>query len=168
MFKTIISFFLLFSLSVFAYDFKSSDLTRDDIKLLKQIKLHGEQYDLAYSLMAIAIKESSLGRYKVNVDSYDYGLYQANINTVIKRHQVKNSSFNRNKMAMMLINDFKFATSNAIAELVYWKSVHGNNWAKIWASYNAGFNYDSSRAVRYSTQIEKIIKELKKVRELKS
>lgn len=157
---------LLLSLNLFAADFKASDLTNDDIKLLKQIKRYGQQYDLSYSLMAIAVKESSLGRYKVNVDSFDYGLYQANINTVIRRHQVKNSTFNRNRLAMMLINDFKFATSNAIAELVYWKGIHGNDWFKIWASYNAGFNYDSSRAMRYSQDIKVIINELKKVKQL--
>jgi hypothetical protein len=148
---------------MYAVNFKAHYLTQNDIVLLKQIKEYGQKYDLSYSLMAIAVKESSIGRYKVNVDSFDYGLYQANINTVIRRHNMKNSSSNRNKVAMMLINDFDFATSNAIAELVYWKKVHRGNWEKVWSSYNAGWNFDSSRGKRYSKDIIKIIKELKKV-----
>lgn len=168
MFRIIITLFLSFSFTLYASNFKASDLTVQDIQLLKQIKNYGTQYDLAYSLMAIAIKESSLGRYQVNVDSYDYGLYQANINTVVKRHEVANNSFNRNKLAMLLIKDFKFATSNAIAELMFWKSVHGENWLKIWASYNAGFNYDSSRAIKYSNDIKAIISELKHIEALNS
>lgn len=168
MFRIIITLFLSFPFTLYASNFKASDLTVQDIQLLKQIKNYGTQYDLAYSLMAIAIKESSLGRYQVNVDSYDYGLYQANINTVVKRHEVANNSFNRNKLAMLLIKDFKFATSNAIAELMFWKSVHGENWLKIWASYNAGFNYDSSRAIKYSNDIKAIISELKHIEALNS
>lgn len=168
MFRIIITLFLSFSFTLYASNFKASDLTVQDIQLLKQIKNYGVQYDLAYSLMAIAIKESSLGRYQVNVDSYDYGLYQANINTVVKRHEVANNSFNRNKLAMLLIKDFKFATSNAIAELMFWKSVHGENWLKIWASYNAGFNYDSSQAIKYSNDIKAIISELKHIEALNS
>lgn len=154
---------LLFTLNVYAINFKANYLTPSDIVLLKQIKAYGEDYDLSYSLMAIAVKESSIGRFKINVDSYDYGLYQANINTVIRRQNIKNSSSNRNKMAMLLINDFDFATSNAIAELVYWKKVHKGDWIKVWSSYNAGWNYDSSRGKQYSKDIIKIIRELKKV-----
>ncbi|WP_419770931.1 MAG: transglycosylase SLT domain-containing protein [Candidatus Marinarcus sp.] len=163
-----ITLLILFFTYANGENFKSEDLTHEDLSLLKQIKEYAQKYDLAYSLMAIAVKESSLGRYKVNVDSYDYGLYQANINTVIRRHQVRNSTFNRNRMAMLLINDFEFATSNAIAELIYWKKIYGNNWSKIWASYNAGFNNDSSKAIKYSKDIEKIIIELKKVDALNS
>lgn len=168
MIRIIVTLFLFFSFTLHATNFKANDLTFQDVQLLKQIKEYGQKYDLAYSLMAIAIKESSLGRYQVNVDSYDYGLYQANINTVVKRHEVTNNTFNRNKLAMLLIKDFKFATSNAIAELMFWKSVHGENWLRIWASYNAGFNYDSSRAIKYSNDIKAIISELKNVEELNS
>lgn len=161
--RTIIVALFLFTTQLLAINFKASYLTDNDKVLLQQIKAYGEKYDLSYSLMAIAVKESSIGRFKINVDSFDYGIYQANINTVIRRHNMKNSNSNRNKVAMMLINDFDFATSNAIAELVYWKKVHKGDWNKIWGSYNAGWNYDSTRGKKYSKDIIKIIRELKKV-----
>ena len=113
--------------------------------------------------MAIAIKESSLGKYLVNVDTKDYGLYQAHIKTVISRENAKDTSWNRNVLAMKLISDFQFATKNAIDELTYWQKVHNNDWTKVWSSYNAGWKYDSNEAKRYSKDIALIIRELKKV-----
>jgi len=149
--------------NIFATNFKASQLTKKDLKTLKMIKKQGQRYGLSYSLMAIAIKESSIGRYLINVDSKDYGLYQANIKTVIKRHNAKNTSWNRNKYATRLITDFKFATKNAIAELRYWKKVHKNDWKKVWGSYNGGWKYNSKRARKYSREIASIIRKLKKV-----
>ena len=81
--KIILITLLLIS-NVFASDFDINNLTPQEIKTLKEIKAHGKENGLSYSLMAIAIKESGLGKYLVNVDTKDYGLYQANIKTVIK------------------------------------------------------------------------------------
>lgn len=97
----------------------------------------GKDSGLSYSLMAIAIKESAVSKYLVNVDTKDYGMYQANIKTVISRENATDTSWNRNVIAMRLITDFQFATRNAIDELSYWQKVHNNNWTKVWSSYNA-------------------------------
>jgi len=153
----------LFISNIFATNFKASHLSKKDMEMLKQIKQVGAKHGLSYSLMAIAIKESSLGKFLVNVDSRDYGLYQANIKTVIRRHKAKNTSWNRNRYAMKLISDFEFATKNAIAELMYWRKVHNNDWRRVWSSYNGGWRYDSKRARKYSRDIASIIRQLKKV-----
>lgn len=159
----IILFISLFIGNVFATNFKPSELSEKEIEILKIIKEQGKKHGLSYSLMAIAIKESSLGKYLINVNSKDFGLYQANIKTVINRHKLKDTSWNRNKMAMKLISDFEFATQNAIAELEYWKKVHNNNWRRVWGSYNGGWKYNSKRAQKYSREIASIIRKLKKV-----
>lgn len=159
----IIFFILLFITNIFASNFNVNELSAKDLETLKVIKEQGKKYGLSYSLMAIAIKESSLGKYLVNVDSKDYGLYQANLTTVIQRHNAKDTSWNRNKYAMKLISDFEFATKNAIAELVYWRKIHNNDWRKVWSSYNGGWKYNSKRARKYSRDIAKIIRALKKV-----
>ena len=86
-----------------------------------------------------------------------------NIKTVISRENAKDTSWNRNVLAMKLISDFQFATKNAIDELTYWQKVHNNDWTKVWSSYNAGWKYDSNEAKRYSKDIALIIRELKKV-----
>lgn len=159
----VILLILMFISSVFAADLDINNLTKDEIETLKEIKKQGQQHGLSYSLMAIAIKESGLGRYLVNVDTKDYGLYQAHIRTVIKRHNEKDTSWNRNKFAMKLISDFKFATKNAIDELAYWQKIHKNDWTKVWSSYNGGWKYDSAEAKKYSQDIASIIRELKKI-----
>ena len=151
----------LFLGNIFALEFDPSNLSKDEMRMLKQIKKEGAKYGLSYSLMAIAIKESSIGKYLVNVNSKDFGLYQANIKTVINREKVKDTSWNRNKLAMKLISDFKFATKNAIAELEYWKKVHKNDWRRVWSSYNGGWSYNSKRARKYSRQIASIVRKLR-------
>lgn len=160
--KIILITLLLIS-NVFASDFDINNLTPQEIKTLKEIKAHGKENGLSYSLMAIAIKESGLGKYLVNVDTKDYGLYQANIKTVINRENAPDTSWNRNVFAMKLISDFQFATKNAIDELTYWQKVHNNDWSKVWSSYNGGWKYNSDAARQYSKDIASIIRELKKV-----
>ena len=160
--KIILITMLLIS-NVFASDFDIKDLTPQDIQILKEIKEHGKDQGLSYSLMAIAIKESRVGKYLVNVDTKDYGMYQANIKTVISRENAKDTSWNRNVLAMKLISDFQFATKNAIDELTYWQKVHNNDWTKVWSSYNAGWQYNSKEAKEYSIEIASIIRELRKI-----
>lgn len=153
---------LLFISNVFASDFDIKNLTQQEIETLKEIKREGQAHGLSYSLMAIAIKESGLGKYMINVDSKDFGLYQANIKTVISRHNAKDTSWNRNLFATKLISDFQFATKNAIEELTFWQKIHRNDWTKVWGSYNAGYKFNSKQAKEYSKEIALIIKELKK------
>ena len=154
---------LMFISNIFAADFDIKKLTQDEIETLKEIKREGQEHGLSYSLMAIAIKESSLGKYLVNVDTKDYGLYQAHLKTVIDRENVKDNSWKRNKFEMKLISEFKFATKNAIDELVYWQKIHKNDWSKVWSSYNGGWKYNSKAARDYSQEIASIIRELKKI-----
>lgn len=152
-FVLILSFSSLFS--------NSLNLTVNDIVILKKLKSLTDDKMMKYSLMAIAIKESSLGKYIINSKSEDYGLFQANIKTVLKRQKVKDNSYNRSIYAQKLINDVGFATANAIIELNYWKKVHKENWFKTWASYNTGWNYNSETGIEYSTKVFEIIKKLK-------
>ncbi|MBU3014685.1 lytic transglycosylase domain-containing protein [Poseidonibacter lekithochrous] len=152
-FILILSFSFLFS--------NSLNLTQNDIVILKKLKSLTDDKMMKYSLMAIAIKESSLGKYVINSKSEDYGLFQANIKTVLKRQKVKDNSFNRSIYAQKLINDVGFATANAIIELKYWRKIHKGNWFKTWSSYNTGWNYNTKVGINYATNVFDIIKKLK-------
>ncbi|MCT7910033.1 transglycosylase SLT domain-containing protein [Arcobacter lacus] len=160
--KTIL-FIFLFIFNVFASAIDIQNLTSQQLETLKKIKEKGEEHDLGYTLMAIAIKESKLGQYMINDKTHDFGLYQANIKTVLSRHNITDTAWNRDVLASKLITDFQFATKNAIAELTYWQKIHKNDWTKVWGSYNAGFKYNSKEARDYSQDIAAIIKELKKI-----
>ena len=152
-FILILSFSNLFS--------NSLNLTQNDIVILKKLKSLTDDKMMKYSLMAIAIKESSLGKYVINSKSEDYGLFQANIKTVLKRQKVKDNSYNRSIFAQKLINDVGFATANAIIELKYWRKVHKDNWFKTWSSYNMGWKYNSETGIKYAEKVFDIIKKLK-------
>lgn len=153
---------LLFISNVFASNVDIKNLTQEQLETLKEIKKHGEDTGLSYTLMAIAIKESKLGEYMVNLDTKDFGLYQANIKTVLSRQNIKDTTWNRNVFASKLVSDFQFATKNAIEELTFWQKIHRNDWTKVWGSYNAGYKFNSKQAKEYSKEISLIIKELKK------
>ena len=154
---------MLFISNVLASDFNVKNLSVEQIEMLKEIKRQGQDLGFGYTLMAIAIKESRLGEYMVNLDTKDFGLYQANIKTVLSRQNIKDTVWNRNVFASRLVSDFEFATQNAIEELTFWQKIHKNDWRKIWGSYNAGYNYNSKKAQEYSRQIALIIRELKKL-----
>lgn len=136
-------------------------LSKKDILILKKIKSLHDNKMMQYSLMAIAIKESSLGKHMINKKSQDYGLFQANIKTVLSRLKVKDSPKNRRYYAKKLVNDVAFSTANAIVELAYWQKVHKKSWFKTWASYNTGWRYKGKTGLRYAKSIYTIIRKLK-------
>jgi len=116
---------------------------------------------MKYTLMAIAIKESSVGKQLINNASKDYGLFQANIKSVIRRQKVQDNIYNRNYFAKKLVYDAGFSTANAIVEIDYWRNVHKDNWIKVWASYNTGWKYKSTKGLNYASSVFEIVKKLK-------
>ncbi len=153
-----ITIFLLLLNFTFA---NSLNLTKTDLVILNKIKSLTDEPIMKYSLMAIAIKESSVGKNIANFRSNDFGLFQSNIKTVLSRQYINDTPANRKYFALKLINDVGFATANAIIELEYWRTVHKDNWVKIWSSYNTGFSYKSDTGYLYAKSILEIIKKLK-------
>ena len=152
--------FLIFILLNFSYA-NSLGLTKTDLLILNKIKSLTDDPMMKYTLMAIAIKESGLGRKQINAISNDYGLFQSNIKSVLRRQQLPDTLNNRRYFAYKLLSDVGFATANAIVEIDYWKEVHGNNWIKIWASYNTGWRYQTVTGYVYSASVFNIVKKLK-------
>ena len=155
--KILISFLLFFT---FAYS-NSLGLSNTDIIILKKIKSLTDDTMMKYTLMALAIKESSVGKNQINLISNDFGLFQANIKSVIRRQKVPDNLYNRRYFAQKLLDDVGFATANAIVEIDYWRKVHDENWVKVWASYNTGWKYKSDTGLAYASNMFDIIKKLK-------
>jgi hypothetical protein len=57
------------------------------------------------------------------------------------------------------VEDFQLSAEFAMINLQFWKDNYGNNWHKIWASYNAGYNW--SNGVEYSNDIVTKIQKIK-------
>lgn len=155
--KIILLIFLCFS---FLYS-NSLHLSKKDIVLLKKIRMLHDNTMMKYTLMALAIKESSIGKFMVNSKSNDYGLFQANIKTVLRRENLEDTYENREYLSNRLVYDVGYATANAIKEMDYWLKVHKNDWFKSWASYNAGWRYNSKTGNRYFESMAVIIHALK-------
>jgi hypothetical protein len=146
------------------YNFAFSNslgLSDTDIIILKKIKSLTDDRMMKYTLMALAIKESSIGKNQINLISNDFGLFQSNIKSVIRRQKVQDNLFNRRYFAQKLLSDVGFATANAIVEVEFWRKMHRENWVKVWASYNTGWDYKSDIGVNYASSIFDIIKKLK-------
>lgn len=155
--KILILFLLLFN---FSYS-NSLGLTKTDLIILNKIKSLTDDTMMKYTLMALAIKESSVGKKQINNISNDYGLFQSNIKSVLRRQQVPDNLNNRRYFAYKLLNDVGFATANAIVEIDYWRDIHKDNWIKIWASYNTGWRYKTVTGYVYSASVFNIVKKLK-------
>lgn len=158
---------LLFLTTIFAASNLETEYQKMSNKqkaVLKKSFNLGQPFDFGYTLAAIAWVESNAGKYMINIQDPSFGIYHNNINSVMGRHpDYKDTPFQRNKVAQMLIEDIDFSAAEALAELEYWKNIHGSKrWSKIWASYNGGFNYNGVKPTRYAKKIKKRISVLKK------
>lgn len=97
-------------------------------------------YDLANTCVAISYKESRLGNYMFNDVTGDYGLLGINLKTFMNENKIKAGYWKDREVASRLITDNDFNVNASIANLEFWKKQYKNNWLKIWASYNGGYN----------------------------
>jgi len=123
---------------------------------------YGAPYDLGYTLAAIAWQESQAGSVPVNVDDPSFGPFHNKMDTVMRRVVMKDTQYNRNLIATRLLNDFEFAASMAVAELLYWDRVHHGKWRRMVRSYNAGYNHSSKSADSYVQNIIDKVKAIKR------
>jgi hypothetical protein len=151
---------ILFSFYTFVFS-NSLGLSQKDIIILKKIKSLTDDKMMKYTLMALAIKESSVGKNQINLVTNDYGVFQGNIKSVIRRQNVEDNLNTRKFLSKKLLSDAGFAMANAIEEVNYWRKVHKENWPRIWASYNTGWNYKTKTGLAYSSDVFEIIKKLK-------
>lgn len=152
--------FILLTISTFAFS-NSLGLTPQDINILKKIRSLTNEKMMKYTLMALAIKESSVGKNQINLVTNDFGFFQGNIKTVVRRQNIQDNEMVRKYLADKLLNDAGFAMANAISEVNYWRKIHNENWPRIWASYNTGWSYNSKTGLDYSADVFNIIKKLK-------
>ncbi|MBE0467913.1 MAG: hypothetical protein IBX55_00090 [Methyloprofundus sp.] len=137
------------------------DFSPSQIEVLTKSYRYGRPFGLEYTLPAIAWQESSAGEVLINVSDPSFGYYHALLSSAANREQIVSNS-DLNKLAHALVKSIELSASFAIRELLFWKQVHGEGeWSKIWASYNAGYNYDSTAGKRYSESILQKINYLK-------
>jgi len=119
-------------------------------ELMLRIYMQTHTTGKAYTLIAIAWKESTMGKYVVNLyDGANYkhkgsfGCFHTLLNTVMKR-EGHDGVWTGSRTAERLIADYSYALDNAIIELNYWdmywsKKGVPKKYSHMVASYNAGF-----------------------------
>ena len=169
--------FLIFSTTLFSETLEKLEkqfrtLTLEQQEVARTAYKLGESFNYGYTLVAIAWKESQFGIYMINLQDPSAGVFHNNINTVMKRHKEDylDTSFQRNLIAQMLIDNIFFAAAEALSELEYWEELHKDMlnietraYLKIWASYNGGYSYNNDRPKAYAQSIRKRIIIIKKV-----
>jgi hypothetical protein len=151
----IVSLFYSFAFS------NSLGLSDKDIVILRKIKSLTDDKMMKYTLMALAIKESSVGKNQINLVTNDFGVFQGNIKSVVRRQNIDDNLNTRRFLANKLLSDAGFAMANAIEEVNYWRKVHKEDWPRVWASYNTGWSYKTKIGLAYSNDVFSIIKKLK-------
>ena len=83
----------------------SLGLSDKDILVLKKIKSLTDDKMMKYTLMALAIKESSVGKNQINLVTNDFGVFQGNIKSVVRRQNIDDNLNTRRFLAKKLLSD---------------------------------------------------------------
>lgn len=158
---------LLILLLIPFYAFGSCDKI-ENLSLIQKHNLHksfhyGKEFDLGYTLAAIAFNESSAGNFRLNVRTNDLGLYQINATAAERTLEIKNH-YEKLALHQRLIHDDKLAASIAITTLLHFDK---GDWRKMVMSYNEGYKWLKNKESRkkaevYSDRVASTVKLLKR------
>lgn len=120
------------------------DMTTSQKDVLYKAYKKGADHDLGYTMMAIAWKESTAGKYRVNLNSMDFGVMQNSLKTASTRTGTK-GYYKKMELVEALIKDDKLSMNLALEELLYWrKQVDG--WRNMVMAYNVGWAYGGNKS----------------------
>lgn len=154
----VLLFVFLPAVSYSAYDCsRINEMKEEQIDFIKQAYEYGEPHDLGYSMAAIGWKESKAGKYNINVQDPSFGPWHVTLPNALYFMGWKDTKFNRNRVAQLMIDDISLSAQMALTVLKFWRKQYENDWIMVWASYNAGWNYmyglDYAYDIRYRIRI---------------
>lgn len=153
--KTVILFSLTIAPFFSAATTQCPQFDANQIETLQRSYDLGKSHDLGLTLAAIALKESSAGKYVINAVSADYGVYQSNYKTLCKQAGVYHDNFLCNQEVGRVVNDINKAAEHALETLQYWQDYHtkrslkGLVYENTIRSYHEGFGFKSQKADDY-------------------
>lgn len=143
---------LLFAASAHA----SCELTPEQERVLHFSYAYGEPHDYGYTLAAIALQESHLGKYNISLGDPSAGAYHLTIDKAVDKLGWAHTPFNYNRAAQLLMDDIEFAAELAVEVIDWWHTYHKGNFYKVWSSYNGGFKGNQLYADKIYANIKKI------------
>lgn len=155
-------------------------LSKKQINVMKKVWNKAKEFDLQYTMTAIAFKESSFGRALENdndgrgTDLGSYGVFHNLVDSVYDRYMTKkpNSKIRQWEiklyLAKRLRDDFDFSFTQALAELKYWenyaiaKGQRYSKWKLMVMRYNGGtFGDKNVNSKIYYYEIINVIRAIK-------
>lgn len=116
-------------------------LSAQQWKVLYQAWDKGQPHGLGHTMMAIAYKESSAGKYRINLNTHDFGVMQNNIKTAKARRGVKGYYATMALVSEIVRND-ELSMDLALEELLYWRDSRKLSWRHTISAYNNGNAYN--------------------------
>ena len=134
----------------------SCDLTPEQDRILRFAYAYGSPHDYGYTMVAIAMEESNLGEWKINLSDPSAGTWHTTIDKAVDKLGWKHTPFNYNRAAQKLIDDEYFAAAIALETLLWWDKVREGDWRKTVGSYNGGWKMNNDYVNRIAGHIRKI------------
>jgi hypothetical protein len=140
-----------------AYAFQDCELTPEQQSVLHFSYSYGEPHNVGYTLAAIAMQESDLGRYLINISDPSGGVWHLTVDKAVNKLGWEHTPFNYNRAIQLLVDDIHFAADIALDTVLWWHNYHDGDWFKTWSGYNGGFKGNP----KYAHQIAEHIKTIK-------
>jgi len=134
----------------------SQGLSTKQVETLHRSFIAGAKDGLSYSLAAVAWQESSAGVQLENPNDPSSGVFHVTVGNALHYSGWEDTEANRQVMYGVLKHDFDTSAEYATLNLKFWIRLHGEDWMKVWASYNAGYNV--SAGAGYSRDIAEKVK----------
>jgi hypothetical protein len=148
--------------SIFLLVLSLQAMNQEQINNLRYIYSKTKQFDLGLTMSAIAMTESNLGKYTLNInkDSIDCGIFMLNSKTL------SNNKWTQSRICERLIKDKDFSISLALERYKYFYNYYRSKgysrnlaWKKAICSYNAGWNWEAG--IKYYKKVVKNIRLIK-------
>lgn len=133
------------------------------ISVIKQSYEYGREFGLSNTLAAIAMTESSAGKFLVNYSEPEFpsaGIHGIMTYKILDFFHLKRNKENVKLAVNMLKENPSLSLAFAVRELKYWHKRRNGNWTLTWASYNAGNRWQNGKP--YVQKINKAMELIKK------
>lgn len=138
----------------------SVGFTDKQINVLHRAFQYGKKHNMAYSLAAIAWKESSAGVNLRNPRDPSAGVFHVTVRNALHYAGWENTEPNQQVMYELLQLDFDTSANYAIKNLTFWRDAYKVGWKKTWQYYNGGRSY-SEASRKYAEDIAAKVRKIK-------
>jgi hypothetical protein len=159
---------ILSSFCATAECFFLNQLDNNQKSVAKLVYKKGLKYDLGKTAIAIAWKESKLGRYLIRYgrDEYDrsYGIGHTvaywRFKADEREERLMVSSFDRGMWIQKMVTNIDFSSNVMLEDIMHWQSLSEGSWFNGVAMYNSG-SFVTESGKSYAEDVAMVVAELR-------